>query len=195
MEIETIVFGGIALLVSYFLLNNSSSDDKDTNSKKKKALNVENRDIGDRIPDEDVTIKLVKNHLKKIPLHKSEKLKTGYTENSIQVQMHKYLREEFESVQREYGLEGNNAMKIDFNIGRGRVGIEVKLARSVFKTAGLQRLVGQLKDYSESKYDNDNLIVAVIGEKEFLHERVQLTKIKDRVKGESAHFLFLEIDA
>lgn len=188
-ELETLVGGGallFAILIYSFVKsgNQNSSKKGQTQTKSIKS---------NRIPDEKVSVKRLMKDLKKITLVKETRLKFGYTEKSIQAQLDKQLRDIYESVQKEYGLEGNNATKIDFNIGRGRVGIEVKLAKSVFRSSELQRLVGQLKDYTDAKYDNENLIVLVAGEEHHLTDRVQLDKVRQRVDDEGAHFVFLGV--
>ena len=185
-ELETLVGGGFVFLFLVYLFAKPNNQSKNS-TQKTKAIK------SNRIPDKKVSVNRLMKDLKKLTLVKESRLKFGYTEKSIQAQLDKQLRSTYESVQKEYGLEGNNATKIDFNIGRGRVGIEVKLAKSVFKSSELQRLVGQLKDYTDAKFDNKNLIVLVAGEEHHLTDRVQLDKVKQRVDDEEAHFIFLEV--
>ena len=182
LELETIVGGGVLAFIAliYFAAKSNNPSEKVKES--------------DRIPDEKVSVKRLKKDLKTLTLRKEARLKFGYTERSIQAQLDEQLRAIYESVQREYRLESNNGLSIDFNIGRGKVGIEVKLAKSIFKTAGLQRLVGQLKDYTDAKFDNRNLIVLVAGEQQHLDDRVQLDKVQQRILGEGGHFVFLEVE-
>ncbi len=92
---------------------------------------------------------------------RSPKLKFGYTEKSIQNQLKIFLRKKILHVTEEYGIEGLNASKIDFNLGGGAVGLELKLASAVFKRAGQDRLVGQVRNYIRSKYNNGNLLVII----------------------------------
>ncbi len=181
LELETIVGGGILVLIALVYFSTQSNS-------RKKAVGKSNR-----IPDEKVSVKRLMKDLKKLILRKEARLKFGYRESSIQAQLDKQLRDLYESVQKEYRLESNNGLSIDFNLGRGKVGIEVKLAKSIFKSAGLQRLVGQLKDYTDAKYDNRNLIVLVAGEEHHLADRVQLDKVRQRVEDEKAHFVFLKV--
>ncbi len=182
VELETIIGGGVLVFMALFYFSTKS------NNLKEKAKE------SNRIPDEKVSVKRLKKDLKKLILKKETRLKFGYTETSIRGQLDKQLRVIYESVQQKYVLEGNNGFKIDFNIGKGSVGIEIKLAKSVFKATGLQQLVGQLKDYTDSKYDNRNLIVLVAGEQHYLQDRVQLDKVRRRILDEGAHFVFLEVE-
>jgi ABC-type bacteriocin/lantibiotic exporter with double-glycine peptidase domain len=96
-------------------------------------------------------------------------------------------------VNREQGLESLNGTKIDFDLGHGKVGIETKLAKSILKTASLQRLVGQLRDYTESKYKSNNLVVIVFGTSEEENERVALDKIKERIEANGAIYTYITI--
>lgn len=182
LELETMVGAGSLLFIAFVYFATRSNNKKSITKK------------SDRIPDNKVSLKRLIKDLKKLELRKEARLKYGYRESSIQVQLDKQLRTIYESVQREYRLESNNGLSIDFNIGRGKVGIEVKLANSVFKSAGLQRLVGQLKDYTDAKFDNRNLIVLVAGDKHHLDDRVRLDKVRQRVEDEGACFVFLEVE-
>jgi hypothetical protein len=57
---------------------------------------------------------------------------------------------------------GYLGLKIDIDLGNGRVGVEVKLAESLLKAAEAHRLIGQAVYYQKRRYQ-DNLIVAVVG--------------------------------
>ena len=151
------------------------------------------KDEEGRITDKHVDVDEVLEHLKEFKVKRNPKLKDGYTEKHIQNQLLVYLREHFVSVTEEYGLEGVNATKIDFDIGKGEVGLEIKIAKSLFKTSSLHRLMGQMDDYIKYKYDDQNLIVAVFGEKEHTSDRVMLERIKSKVEEKKATFIYVEI--
>jgi hypothetical protein len=80
-----------------------------------------------------------------------------------------------ETVFREYALEGSNTKRIDFDLGKGKIGIEVKLAREAIKEAGWDRALGQLVKYANKKYSNKNLIVLVAGTK----DEIENQKLKE----------------
>jgi hypothetical protein len=175
MNDELILFIGIAAVIYYIYQSNESEESSNF------------------IQDSDVDVKTTIRELSEFAPHKDGKSISGYTEVMIQKQLHTFLKSRFQHVNREQGLEAINGAKIDFDLGRGKVGLEIKLAKSLFKTATLQRLVGQLNDYTESKYSDDNLIVVVFGTQEEECERVMLGKIKDRIKENGATYLFIKI--
>jgi hypothetical protein len=146
-----------------------------------------------RIEDQSVKMSNVIEALEEFEYKKVSRLKEGYTEKSIQNQLKTHLLKKYVHVTDEYGIEGINATKIDFDIGHGKVGLELKLAKSLFKTSNLHRLVGQIEDYSNHKYDNDNLIVAVYGEPNHTSERTQLKRIQEKIEEKGAEFAYFEI--
>lgn len=75
----------------------------------------------------------------------------------------------FEDVFFEYNIGGYFGMKIDLDIGNGKVGVEVKLADSLFKAAESTRLIGQAVYYQRRRY-GENLIVAVVGREDELRD-------------------------
>ena len=148
-----------------------------------------------KIKDASVSVKLVLEKLEGFKIKLNPKLKLGYTEKSIQKQLDTHLKKHFEHVIREYGIEGINGTKIDFDIGHGKVGLEVKLADSVYKSAGYQRMLGQIQEYTYHKYSKDNLIVLVAGSKEQSKETAMLTKLRENIENNDASFLFVKIPA
>lgn len=151
------------------------------------------KDKEGRIKDKAVNAKNVVNCLKNFTVEINPKLKDGYTEKSIQNQLKKHLLQQYVHVVSEYVIEGINATKINFDIGNGQVGLELKIAKSVFKTANLQRLAGQIEDYQKYKYDSKNLIVAVFGEKIHTDDRVMLKRVKEKVEDKNVKFVYTEI--
>jgi hypothetical protein len=152
---------------------------------------ITHKDDDGRIKDASVKISNVLEIISTFKMKYQPNLKDGYTEKSIQNQLKKHLLEHYVNVVDEYGIEGINATKIDFDIGSGKVGVELKLAKSVFKTANLHRLSGQIDDYMKNKYDN--LIVVVFGEKSHTSERAMLTRIQEKVEEKEAIFHYFEL--
>ena len=89
--------------------------------------------------------------------------KFGFTEKDIEKQLENHFKKIYQHVTTQHGVEGTNAKAIDFDIGRGKVGIELKLAQEVIKEGGNDRLLGQVIKYKTRKYNASNLIVAIVG--------------------------------
>jgi hypothetical protein len=155
----------------------------------KKYLDM-GKDKDGRIRDGSVTVDNVIDHIEKFKPKRNQKLKFGYTEREIQKQLYRFLGKYYVHVTMEYGLEGLQGTKIDLDVGNGKVGLELKLAYAVYKSAGLQRLVGQIVEYQETKYNDDNLVVAVFGTKDEKNDRTMLKKVQERVESKDAHFYF-----
>lgn len=160
-----------------------------------KLIQERNTDKDGRIQDAAVKISNVLNSLNRFNVKLNPKLKAGYTEKHIQNQLKKHFLKDFVHVTDEYGIEGINATKIDFDIGHGKVGVELKLAKALFKTASLDRLVGQLDGYIKQKYKRKNIIVAVFGEETHTEERTHLKRIKERVESKGAKYAYFEISS
>jgi len=173
---ETLIIIGAVVLIVFAIASKQIKKDKEG-----------------RIEDDSVDIDVVIEELEDFKVEINEKLKYGYTEKSIQKQLLSYLRERFVHVTEEYGIEGQNATKIDFDIGQGRVGVEIKIALSVYKTADLHRLSGQIEDYIKYKYDQDNLLVIIFGEKKHTADRAMMNRVREKVEDKNAGFLYIEI--
>ena len=149
--------------------------------------------LGPRVPDRKVTVRRVLKALAEFEPRRRPRPQRGYSEKSVQEQLLAYLSDRFETVVPEYGVGGHRATRIDFDIGGGRVGIEVKLARSLKKSTEFHRLSGQLENYREHRYGDDNLVVAVFGEREHAENRALLRRIREKIEEKSAVFVFGEI--
>lgn len=154
---------------------------------------VKQKDEEGRIMDSSVKIGNVIEAIEEFIPKLNPNLKDGYTEKSIQNQLKRHLQDKYVNVVDEYGIEGANATKIDFDIGNGQVGLELKLAKSLFKTSNLHRLVGQIEDYVSKKYDDENLIVAVYGEKHHSRERAMLEAIQTKIEEKGCEYIYLEL--
>ena len=119
--------------------------------------------------------------------------KQGFTEKDVQVALQKFFNKHFETFYREYALEGINVKQIDFDLGKGRVGIEVKLAREIIKEGSWDRALGQINKYAKKKYVNGNLIVLVAGSEEE-RESFKLREFERDVKDVGAVYSYLLIN-
>jgi len=116
------------------------------------------------------------------------------TEAGIQKQLLDFLQNEFYHVQGHKPIGGIHAKQIDFDIGRDRVGIEIKMAKSLFKKSEFDRLHGQMKSYSEY-YPDDNLILLVFGTKSELRNRIKQTAVEEGLVDYPVYYEFIEIPA
>ncbi len=74
-----------------------------------------------------------------------------------------YLAPRFQSVCQQYSIGGMLGLKVDLDIGDGRVGVELKLADSILgKTNEFHRLIGQAVYYDYRRY-HGNLILCIAG--------------------------------
>ncbi len=145
------------------------------------------------IKDESVDTDGVINILKEFQIKQIEGRKNGFTELDIEKQLEENLKSVFEHVTRQHAVGGTNVKKIDLDVGRGRVGIELKLASDVIKEGGNDRLMGQVVKYKNRQYTNDNLIIAVAGYG--YHEReTALSDLKDWLLEQKVKYVFLNAD-
>lgn len=136
------------------------------------------RDKEGRIIDGELTAENFIEELKKFEMKEIPERKQGFTENDVQIQLDKFFKKHFQTVYREYALEGVNTKKIDFDLGKGKIGIEVKLAREIIKEGSWDRALGQISKYAKKKYTENNLVVLVAG----TEEEKDSHKIKEFVK-------------
>lgn len=115
------------------------------------------------LKDESVDTNIVVEALDKFSLIPVEGRKNGFTENDVEKQLEAYLKNTFEHVTRQHGIAGTNAKRIDLDIGRGAVGIEIKLATDIIKEIGNDRLIGQVVKYSDRKNSKEHRIIVVAG--------------------------------
>jgi hypothetical protein len=80
-----------------------------------------------------------------------------------------FLSPHFEDVFREYNIGGYFGLRIDLDIGNGKVGVEVKLAEALFTAGEAHRLIGQAVYYQRRRY-GENLNVAVVGSESDLQD-------------------------
>ena len=104
------------------------------------------------------------------------------------------MENEFYHVQGQKPIGGIHAKQIDFDIGRERVGIEIKMAKSLYKKSEFDRLHGQMKSYAEY-YPDDNLILLVFGTKSELRNRIKQTAIIEALDDYPVYYEFIEIPA
>lgn len=150
------------------------------------------KEHGGKIITKYADINDVIEHLKKFVPKADPKLKTGYTEKSIENQLVKFMKERFVEITPQYGIEGRNARFIDIDVANGVAGIELKDAKKVVKTAEMDRMFYQLTNYQEKRYKDDNLFLLLVGERED-HENSFLLDIIDFCKKNRIRYGFYEL--
>lgn len=150
------------------------------------------KDHGGKIITKYANVDDVIEHLKKFVPKADPKLKSGYTEKSIENQLVKFMKERFVEVTPQYGIEGRNARSIDIDIANGVAGIELKDAKKVVKLAEFDRMQSQLLDYKKKRYKDENLFLLLIGEHED-HENSFLLDIIDFCLKNQIRYGFYEL--
>ncbi len=144
-----------------------------------------------RLPDAAVTREKVLGVLREFKV-KRKSDGSSFRESDIHKQLLKFLQDRFYHVQSQKPIGGVHAKQIDFDIGRERVGIEIKMAKSLYKKSEFDRLHGQMKSYSEA-YSDSNLILQVFGTKAELRDRVKQTAIIETLEDYPVHAEFIKI--
>lgn len=145
------------------------------------------RDHRGKITDDSTKIRVVMDQLADF---RAVVINEEPTEADLQKLLYDFLKGRFIHVKREQST-GANGTKVDIDVGRGSVGIEVKLAKALFKVTALQRLTGQISDYNKDRYGGD-LIVVVFGSAKEAEEDILLSRIEDRVENDGAHYFFVQ---
>lgn len=182
MSNNEILLGLFVLIVAFILVR-----------KKRSESEFEEVDDKGRLVDEAVTVESVLSLIDDFKIKRLKELRFGYTEKSVQNQLRDYLRKNIRHVTDEYGIEGINATKVDLDLGRGEVGIEIKLAKAVFKAAGQDRMVGQLDTFVKKKYDDNNLILLIVAEKHHLKDIAMREQIESRLEDAGVEIVFFPI--
>lgn len=142
-----------------------------------------------KIESKYATLSDVKECLGNFEPEQSEKLKNGYTEKSIENQLAKHLKTKFLEVTQQYGIEGKNPRAIDIDVAAGTAGIELKDAKSVVKTAEMDRVKSQIIDYQEKRYKTGNLFLIVCGKEEDATNSM-LVELKEYCKDKGVIYMY-----
>lgn len=131
-------------------------------------------------------------HLKKFVPKADSKLKSGYTEKSIEKQLVKFMKERFVEVTPQYVIGGRIPTAIDLDVANGIAGIELKIARSLVKADEFNRMKGQVDCYKKTRYKDDNIFLLVAGEHED-RENSRLIEVKDFCLKNQIRYGFYEL--
>lgn len=87
------------------------------------------------------------------------------------------------------GLKGARE-KVDIDLGNGRFGIELKLAKTLRKSNERNRLLGQIDLYIQRKYSSKNILVVIIGEAKYQQDAVIL-ELQSIITQKNVGFYFM----
>ena len=115
-------------------------------------------------------------------------------EGKVQKNILKQLQDIYgkERVQKEYNVGGYWGMRCDIDLFDGKIGIELKVAEQLKKSANVERLIGQTVYYAKRKYGKGNLIVLVVGKRN--EYDASMKEIETIVTELGANFLYKSVD-
>jgi hypothetical protein len=145
----------------------------------------------DKISDKDIDVFTVLSHLEGFKPSNHPNHKNGFSERDVHDELEAYLKNIYYSVTREHAIEGKNVKRIDFDLGNGMVGIELKLAESVLHESENDRLIGQALKYIGRKYNSGNLIIALAGHEHHTRNTI-IHEVKMDIERSGACFVFLK---
>ena len=116
--------------------------------------------------------------------------KEGKVQKNILKQLHDIYGKE--TVQKEYNVGGYWGMRCDIDLFDGKIGIELKVAEQLKKSANVERLIGQTIYYTKRKYGKGNLIVLVVGKRK--EYDASMKEIETIVTELGANFIFKSVD-
>ncbi len=114
----------------------------------------------------------------------------GTNEADVQKQLNGFLRKRVEHVRREYTVE--QGTRIDFDLGNGEVGLEVKMGKQLRRANGRQRMLGQVHTYLKNKYEEKEVIILVVNSPELNDDNAWKADIQEDLEGAGATVVFLE---
>ncbi|HAI74876.1 MAG TPA: hypothetical protein DCM08_01400 [Microscillaceae bacterium] len=117
-----------------------------------------------------------------------------HSENELSMLLAQQLRKRFgQPVNTQVRIQATQTDKtrIDIDVAEGKVGIEVKLSKSLQSANERNRLLGQVELYKEKKYNQQNLILVVVG-KRHLAENHFLQDIKALLNKKKINFVYLQ---
>lgn len=151
------------------------------------------KEHGGKIITKYADIDDVIERLKKFVPLADPKLKGGYTERSVENQLVKFMKERFVEVTPQYTLGGRIPTVIDMDVANGVAGIELKDAKSVVKSNEFNRMKGQIQYYKETRYQDDNIFLIVVGEHED-KENSRLISVIDFCLDNNIRYGFYEVN-
>jgi hypothetical protein len=147
----------------------------------------------DRIPDDEINVGLIKGLLSNYRFKPSIARKNGFTEKDVQKDLFKYLKSKIENVTEQYALEGITKDAIDYDLGNGKIGLELKLSRKIYGANERNRALGQMVQYIKKKYRDGNYIVAVIGKAED-KDSSHYKELNKDITNHKGHLIFIETE-
>jgi hypothetical protein len=118
-------------------------------------------------------------------LQPSEKKFGKASEKQIEQWLAKKMSHYFDDVETQISMGGRE--KIDLDIGNGKVGIELKLARKLKSRNEVNRLIGQTTMYKNRKYSQNNLIILLVGNTQ-TYQQPYVQELKQVIEKEALFF-------
>lgn len=117
-----------------------------------------------------------------------------YKESVIETYLAKRLSKYFKQIETQKSIGGRKGAreKIDIDINQGKVGIELKLAKSLKNSNERNRLLGQLDLYLTRKYSEKNLLLVIVGEVSE-ENTVLMEELKTIIKQKRITFFYLKV--
>ena len=144
------------------------------------------KDAQGRWTDKETSAKRIITELKKL----ENDLKIITTERKLHSLISNHLKQTFHSVSSEVSIGDLKTTKIDIEVGQ-KIGIELKMAKSLDRSSELQRTIGQVTYEYIKKYPGSCLLVVVGGPAVSRTSRV-VKELSTAVKKQKSNFYYLE---
>ncbi|EAY27177.1 hypothetical protein [Microscilla marina] len=159
MWIQAVMLLGISAVITFYFLNQYEQSKK--------------------LPSPKNVLQLMQK------LQPSEKKFGKASEKQIEQWLAKKMRHYFDDVETQISMGGRE--KIDLDVGNGKVGIELKLARKLKSRNEVNRLIGQTTMYKNRKYNQNNLIILLV-ENTQTYEQPHVQELKQIIEKEALFF-------
>jgi len=118
----------------------------------------------------------------------------NYQENIVEAYLVRRLSKYFGNIETQKNIGGRKGAreKIDIDIENGKVGIELKLAKSLKNSNERNRLLGQLDLYLTRKYTVKNLLLVIVGE-EAEEKSLVIKELIEIIRQKNITFFYLKV--
>lgn len=143
----------------------------------------------------EATVESIYNELEKFRFKrkKDQDPNKNVHEKTVQAQLYKHLVGRFGQVTKEYSIEGEKGLKIDFDID-GKIGVEVKMMRSLMRGVSSENQAsGQVIQYSKRKYGDQLILLMAMQKEDKETEAHKIESIYQRMKETGATCIIVEV--
>jgi hypothetical protein len=140
-----------------------------------------------KIPTKKNVLKIIQNIFYK------KRLDNTLSESEVENFLAEKLSLFFDKVQTQYRIGKNKhySERVDIDLGDGRLGIEIKLAKFLKKSNERNRLLGQVDLYKERKYKPENILILLVGVAE-LERDDSIMEVKKILDDKGVSFFYLK---